>query len=130
MRVGAHQLYRVATFGLKIKFPVFFLYSRPISLCFFQYICNVLFYKWSPSPTKFLVFSLSGKVNIKIPCFPCAVATLPTHYGIKELATGPLFQVGNGKKEVLMQTYVMNCTNIAVYLMQVVLTILFLQGPC
>ena len=26
--------------------------------------------------TKFPVFSLSEKVNIQIPCFPCAVATL------------------------------------------------------
>ena len=26
--------------------------------------------------TKFPVFSLPGKVNIQIPCFPCAVATL------------------------------------------------------
>lgn len=29
---------------------------------------------------KFPVFSLSGKVNIQIPCFPCAMATLGRDY--------------------------------------------------
>ena len=28
--------------------------------------------------SKFPVFSLSGKMDFQIPCFPCAVATLPT----------------------------------------------------
>ena len=28
---------------------------------------------------KFLVFSLSGKMNIQISCSPCALATLKTH---------------------------------------------------
>ena len=30
--------------------------------------------------SKFPVFSLSGKIDFQIPCFPCAVATLPLNW--------------------------------------------------
>ena len=37
--------------------------------------------------TKFPVFSLSGKVKIQIPCFPCAVVTLKIYIQIKDIQT-------------------------------------------
>ena len=38
--------------------------------------------------SKFPVFSLSGKMDFQIPCFPCAVATL-----IKNLGKTPVIQI-------------------------------------
>ena len=42
----------------------------PLSLCCHNFACVKIKF------TKFPVFSLFGKVNIQIPCFPCAMAIL------------------------------------------------------
>ena len=94
------RVYQGGHTQFQVKFPVLFLFF----FCVFFSCKNehILFCKWPPPPVKlqlkpknysfclpcpnslcfpyvfikFLVFSLAGKIDNQIPCFPCAVATL------------------------------------------------------
>ena len=51
-------------------FFFFFFYTQIFPVLVVNSLCKNIFL------SKFAVFSLSGKMDFQIPCFPCAVATL------------------------------------------------------
>ena len=50
-----------------------------------NFLCVAIIFRVRIKLTKFPVFSLSGKVNIRIPCFPCALNNSSTHCSLKSL---------------------------------------------
>ena len=58
---------------LNYKFLFFFFFTQIFPVLVVNSLCKNIFLIYF---NKFPVFSLSGKMDFQIPCFPCAVATL------------------------------------------------------
>ena len=65
---------------LNYKFFFFFLDTQIFPVLVVNSLCKNIFLIFF---SKFPVFSLSGKMDFQIPCFPCAVATLITHSPVR-----------------------------------------------